>query len=452
MADATALAEAIAAGAVSPQAVVDAAYDAARARENLGAVVAMLPKCEAGRVAEEGATTGGPFAGVPMLAKDLGAPVADLRQGLGSEALRRRLPARDRETEGRLTCAFRAGGLAPMGLSTVPEFGFALSSEPPGGPVARNPFDADRTPGGSSGGAAAAVAGGIVSIAHATDAAGSIRVPAAACGLWGLKPSRGAEAAGPIFANHLMGIASEGVLARSLRDVATAHELTRSAIAEACLPEAPVIGLAIPSACGPNEVDAALRVSGHLADAGCEIVDVTAPETLGKDVHSLIGEILAVALAAVLDSLAVPDAEISPLAAANRARGCAMSGKEVFAMTNRLAELSDATHAALLSRCDAALMPVLSGPPPRIGHFPTDHADLDRHLERMEAMAPCAALANLAGLPALAIPAAVSDGLPRGVQIMGPPRSDRALLALASRIVPALPPIPYPFPVAGMPE
>ena len=115
------------------------------------------------------------------------------------------------------------------------------------------------------------------------------------------------------------------------------------------------------------------------------------PETLGQEVHSLIGEILAVALAAVLDSLAVPDAEISPLAAASRARGCAMSGTEVFAMTNRLAELSDATHAALLSRCDAALMPVLSGPPPKTGHFPTDHADLDRHLERMEAMAPCAA-------------------------------------------------------------
>jgi amidase len=124
---------------------------------------------------------------------------------------------------------FRAAGLAPVGLSTVPEFGFALSSEPPGGPVARNPFDEGRTPGGSSGGAAAAVAGGIVAIAHGTDAAGSIRVPAACCGLWGLKPSRGAEASGPIFANHLMGIASEGVLARSLRDVAAAFEDLRDA-------------------------------------------------------------------------------------------------------------------------------------------------------------------------------------------------------------------------------
>ncbi len=452
MADATALAEAIAAGVVSPQAVVDATYGAAEAREDLGAVVALLPKCVAARTVREGVATGGPFAGVPMLAKDLGAPAADLRQGLGSEALRLRLPATDRESEGRLTRAFRAGGLAPIGLSTVPEFGFALSSEPPCGPVAHNPFDTDRTPGGSSGGAAAAVAGGIVSVAHATDAAGSLRVPAAACGLWGLKSSRGAAVSGPIFANHLMGIASEGVLARSLRDVAAAYALTRSTTAEARLPEAPVIGLAIPSECGSGEAGAALLVSDHLADAGCEIVDIKAPETLGQDVHRLIGEILAIALSAVLDSADVPDAEISPLAATSRARGRAMSGTQVFSMTNRLAELSDATHTALLSRCDAVLMPVLSGPPPRIGHFPTDHADLDGHLERMEVMAPCAALANLAGLPALAIPAAMSDSLPRGVQIIGPPHSDRALLTLVSRIVPALPRILYPFPVAGMPE
>ncbi|MCY3879965.1 MAG: amidase family protein [Rhodobacteraceae bacterium] len=452
MADATALAEAISAGAVSPQAVVDATYDAAVTRGDLGAVVALLPRSEALRMAEEGAATGGPFAGVPMLAKDLGAPVAGLRQGLGSEALRRRLPATDRETEGRLTCAFRAGGLAPIGLSTVPEFGFAFSAEPPQGPVARNPFDTDRTPGGSSGGAAAAVAGGIVSIAHATDAAGSLRVPAAACGLWGLKPSRGAVVAGPIFANHLMGIASEGVLARSLRDVATAFEMTCLTEAEARLPDVPVIGLAIPPACESGEAAAAARVSDYLADAECEVVAKEAPEELGQDVLLLIGEILAVALAASLDSLEVADSEISPLAAANRARGRAMSGIEIFAVTNRLAELSNATHTALLSRCDAVLMPVLSGPPPLTGHFPTDHTDLERHLQRMEAMAPCAALANLAGLPSLAMPAAMLDGLPRGVQIIGPQQSDRALLALASRILPALPRIPFPFPVAGIAE
>lgn len=451
MPDAMSLGEAICAGELGPAEVVRAVYAAAEARDGLGAVVAMLPERDAVAMAEEGAATGGPFAGVPMLAKDLGAPAAELRQGVGSEALRLRLPSPDRAGEGRLMRAFRTGGLAPVGLSTVPEFGFALSAEPPDGPVAKNPFDPTRTPGGSSGGAAAAVASGIVAIAHATDAAGSIRVPASACGLWGLKPSRGAEIAGPIYANHLMGIASEGVLARSLRDIRAAFELTRVPGPVRDLPRAPRVGLAISGDCGPDEAEAAMHVAGHLADAGCDVSDIPMPDALGQEVHRLVGQILAVALAAGLDALAIPDEEISPLAAANRARGRAMTGTEVLAMTNRVAGLSDRVRETLFAACDVVLMPVLSGPPPRLGHFPTDHGDVDTHLERMEVMAPGAALANLAGLPALAIPAGFADGLPRGVQLIGPVASDRALFDLAARIAPVLPTIPYPHPIAGLP-
>jgi amidase len=449
--DATALAGAIRAGRVDPGALAAAVGAAARARSTLGAVVTLFDEGKMEAAIREGVASGGPFAGVPLLAKDLGAPAAGLRQGVGSEALRTRLPAADRAGEGRLMRHFRAAGLAPVGLSTVPEFGFALSSEPPGGPVARNPFDETRTPGGSSGGAAAAVASGIVALAHGTDAAGSIRVPAACCGLWGLKPSRGAEAAGPIFANHLMGIASEGVLARSLRDVVTAFEATRVTRAEADLPATPCIGLALSERCSAVDAGAAHGIAGMLHNAGCKIVEIAAPDALGCAVHALIGQILAVALATGLDALGIPDDEISPLATANRARGRSFSGTEVFAMTNRLAELSDATHRALFSDCDVVLAPILSGPPPPIGSFPTDHTDIDAHLAKMEAMAPNAALANLAGLPALAIPAGMAEGLPVGVQLIGPPQSDRALLSLAAKIAPELPPVPYPYAIAGLP-
>jgi amidase len=97
------------------------------------------------------------------------------------------------------------------------------------------------------------------------------------------------------------------------------------------------------------------------------------------------------------------------------------------------------------------LAPILSGPPPPVGSFPTDHTDIDAHLAKMEAMAPNAALANLAGLPALAIPAGMAEGLPVGVQLIGPPQSDRALLSLAAKIAPELPPVPYPYAIAGLP-
>lgn len=449
--DATAVARALAEGRLAPAALAEAVCEAVRARASLGAVVEMLPQGDMAAAIAEGVRTGRPFSGVPMLAKDLGSAPAGLRQGVGSAALRARLPVPDRASEGRLMRAFRAGGLVPVGLTTVPEFGFALSAEPPGGPVARNPFDLDRTPGGSSGGAAAAVAGGIAGIAHGTDAAGSIRVPAAACGLWGLKPSRGAEVTGPVFANHLMGIASEGVLARSLRDVAAAFDLVRVARAEATLPHAPRVGLAIPGECGPGEGAAAERVARLFAESGCEVATLAAPDALGRECHRLVGRILSVALATGLDALGIPDEEISPLARASRERGRGVSGTELMASSNRMAELSDAVCTALFGTCDVVVMPVLSGPPPLIGHFPTDHGDVNTHLERMEVMAPCAVLANLAGLPALALPAGMEDGLPRGVQLLGPVGSDRALMALAGRIAASLPAVSYPYPLAGVP-
>lgn len=131
------------------------------------------------------------------------------------------------EPDSHLAARLRAAGLCFFGLSTVPEMGLSLSTEPATGPICRNPLDPSLTPGGSSGGAAAAVSAGIVAIAHATDAGGSIRVPAACCGLVGLKPSRGMMPAGPGFGNHLGGIASELAVCRSVRDLTTLFQCAR---------------------------------------------------------------------------------------------------------------------------------------------------------------------------------------------------------------------------------
>ena len=171
--DATSLSEAFAAGHTSVRAVMEATLAACEEQSGLGAVARMLDRKAA--LAESAAP--GPFSGVPILAKDLGSHARGLAPSAGSRALRARNPTASRDSD--FFAALRASGVVPMGLSTVPEFGFALSSEPPGGPVARNPIGPDLSPGGSSGGAAAAVAAGLVAMAHATDAAGSNRVPAA---------------------------------------------------------------------------------------------------------------------------------------------------------------------------------------------------------------------------------------------------------------------------------
>ena len=205
--DAVALSAAIGRGELSAQDALGAARARAAATEDLGAVCWLMD-------GDPPAATGGPFAGVPLLVKNLGGPFAGIPMRAGSAALARMKGASDSD----LAARFRAAGFRPFGATTVPEFGLSLSSEPAIGPLCRNPLDTSRSAGGSSGGSAAAVAAGIVPLAHATDAGGSIRVPAACCGLVGLKPSRGAIPGGPGFGNHLGGIATEFAVTRTIRD------------------------------------------------------------------------------------------------------------------------------------------------------------------------------------------------------------------------------------------
>ena len=384
-----------------------------------------------------------------MLAKDLGSAARGLAPCAGSPALRKIV--RDPATDSDFMAGLRAAGLVPMGLSTVPEFGFALTSEPPGVPPAVNPFDPGRSPGGSSGGAAAAVAAGIVAVAHATDAAGSIRVPAACCGLWGLKPSRRATPGGPDYGNHLMGVVGELVLARSLRDVVQAFGAFHPDRGDALLPTRPRIAVAIPDRCDAPTAKATRAVAAHFTAIGAEVTIMPAPDALGAEAHALVGRILSVSLAEWMDALGIPDTDITPLSAANAARGRAMTGPEVFGLARRVEQFTDRA-AALFTDFDAILMPVLSGPPPRLGAFPFEHTNVDAHLAALEALAPNAAIANAAGLPALALPAGMHDGLPVGVQLMGPEGADAMLLALAALINDRLAPIPYPAPIAGLPE
>lgn len=158
----------------------------------------------------------GPFVGVPFLLKDLLQAFAGVPMSSGSEALRGSVPERDSD----LVRRFKAAGLNAFGKTNVPEFGLVAVTEPTAFGPSRNPWNTERTPGGSSGGSAAAVASGVVPLASGNDGGGSIRIPAAWCGLFGLKPSRGRVPVGPQFGEIWNGAVQDHVLTRSVRDSA----------------------------------------------------------------------------------------------------------------------------------------------------------------------------------------------------------------------------------------
>jgi len=451
MTDATALAAAISHGHISACTVMEASLAACQAQAELGAVVFQdndLARAGAAAADALPPEQRGPFHGVPFLVKDLGGFATGLPAAAGSSAIR--VQARKPERDSHLLQDLRRTGVIPFGLTATPPFGLSLTCEPDGLPPARNPWNPELTPGGSSGGAAAAVAAGIVAIAHATDAAGSIRVPAACCGLTGLKPSRGAVPGGPDFSNHLMGIASELVLARSVRDVETAFGAVHHPLASVHLPEHPRIALALPDRCEPKQRSAALAAGDALRDAGCEVHEIPAPDRLGAEAHAIARTILAVSLAEWLAALKIPHDHVPPLAGAMADEGQATPAPALFAASRQLARLTHRSR-KLFKSADAVLMPVLSSVPLSVGALDLSGSDPEAHMAMLEAFAPNAALANVAGLPVLALPFGMADGLPLGVQLMGPTGADFALLTLGTMIEARAATLHFPSAIAGLP-
>ena len=397
------------------------------------------------------------FGGVPTLAKDLGGPFKGLPVAAGSRLFKR--DSGDADSE--LAARFRAAGFCLFGLTTSPEFGLSLASEPTIGPVCRNPHDRSRTAGGSSGGAAAAVAAGIVSTAHATDAGGSIRVPAACCGLVGLKPSRGAMPAGPSFGNHLGGIASEFVVTRSIRDT----ELALTALSGKARGPFPDVSMTAPPSSrlkiglltdtgvrfptAADRLDAVEAAATALEIDGHEIVRLrwSDLETTVEDSARVFEDIVAVNLFNLVQDLALDMAMAERLTQAVAEQGSAMPAAALWASLNKAVLVSHHMW-ALFDKVDCVLSPMLSSAPLAVGSFPSDHADTELHFERMAAFAPLAPLANVSGVPALTLPfGSDAAGLPLPIQLMAPIGRDLQLLSLAFRLE-AEGRWQHPFPIA----
>jgi amidase len=463
-ADATALAEAIGCGKMTARQAMENSLAAAETHEALGAICHLdagqgLALADAFDALPVDRRKSMPFGGVPTLAKDLGGPFRGFPVTAGSKSL----PRQGGDTDSDLAARYRDAGFCLFGITTTPEFGLSLASEPLIGPISKNPLDPLLTSGGSSGGAAAAVAAGIVSIAHATDAGGSIRVPAACCGLVGLKPGRGAMAAGPLFTNHLGGIVSELAICRSVRDAARAFAVLSGSArgpyppVEQAAPKAGKLKVGLLTELGsdfsidPVRAEAvadsarALEVDGHeIVSLNCGDIRAVV-EASGRAFR----DVIAVNLASLAKLPGIDAASWEPMTQAVAEEGARMSGVQVWDLVQAMVHVSRDLH-ALFDRFDALLTPMLASAPKPIGSFPSDHRDTDLHFARMGSFAPLAALANISGFPAIALPFGVDKaGLPLPVQMIAPMGHEALLLALAARLE-GEGRWSHPFPITGL--
>jgi amidase len=375
-----------------------------------------------------------PLAGVPIAVKDNVAVAGEVATD-GSRAHAPQPATEDDPVVARL----RAAGAVVVGISRVPELCIYSATDGPG-TVTRNPWDTARSCAGSSGGSAAAVAAGVVPLAHGNDGMGSLRLPAAACGLITLKPGRDVVP-GPVGANAWYGMAENGVLATTVADLTAGFAvLAGTPVAEPVAPPAPLrIAVSTRSPLPGVRLDAAGRaaidaVVAALRDAGHTVVRkdpvVTPAAALGAVTRWLAGT--------DVDAEAL---HLDPAAMQPRSRTHARLGRWVRRaglVRPRTAEAFRGRMAGFFADVDVLLTPVVTGPP--LPARPWHERGFLANVSANARWAPWTSAWNLAGLPALVLPAGPGrQGLPSSVQLVGPAGSETRLLWLAGELERRLP-------------
>lgn len=478
--DGTALSGLLRAGEVTALELIDVAIERLEIVNPLVNAVVYRMDDEA-RAAVVGSAPSGVFAGVPFVAKDLQSNFAGHPTSLGSRLVANHV----READTELVRRLRATGVSVLGKTNLPEFGLLPYTEPELWGPCRNPWSLDRTPGGSSGGSAASVAAGIVPIAGGGDGAGSIRIPASCCGLFGLKPTRGRVPPGPVRGEPWHGAVVEHVLTRSVRDSAAMLDATHGPEPGAPYRIAPP---ARPFKREPGEDPGRLRIAW------------TAEPILGSAVHADCAQAVAEAVA-LLEELGHEVAERSPrvdgpafaraylnmmagevgadLQECQRVLGRKPRRGELEPLTRALAlvsgaisarELADSLRA--LESCgravagfftdwDILVTPTLAEPPPKLGTLPPSRMEqlqlrllgligsgrlikvaglIDRMAEGAFDFTPWTPVFNFSGQPAMSVPLHWNaDGLPVGVHFVARVGDEATLLRLAGQLERARP-------------
>lgn len=457
--DATELAEAVRRGDATPSELTEAAIARIESGdEAINAVV--IGRFDEARRDAAAVDRAAPFAGVPMLVKDLGAAIEGEPTYLGTNVLREldfRAPA-----TAHLVRRLRGAGFVILGRTNTPELGSTITTEPRSFGPTRNPWDTDRSTGGSSGGSAAAVAAGFVPVAHASDGGGSIRIPAANCGLVGLKPSRGRISAGPSVGSSWLGASTDGALTRSVRDAAAlldvlagyepgdpvtapppARPFADSFGADPGRLRVGVLDHPVFAGATPDGVtaDGVRRAADRLADLGHDVSEAS-PTELGNDefrthflnvVCSYVAEDLAWIARAAGRTLEPGDIEGGNLELARL--GHELSAPTLVATEAWLHAWSRRIVGWWFGddAFDVLLCPVINGIPPRLGELIDPETGTATLMQLMQFTSQF----NITGQPAISLPMHTSpDGLPVGIQLVGAPYREDVLLALAAQLEP----------------
>ncbi|MFN5998460.1 MAG: amidase [Paracoccaceae bacterium] len=460
--DATALAALVAKGDVTPSELLDAALAAVEARNPALNAVVLAQEGVARRAIADGLPVG-PFRGVPFLIKDLGIEAKDFPTHNGSRLFANTVYPGDSSIFQRI----KATGVVTFGRTTSPEGGVGAATEATvyGGPT-RNPWNLDHTSGGSSGGAGAAVAAGIVAMAHGSDGGGSVRIPASSCGLFGFKPTRARLPDGPYAGEGWAGMAIDGFLTRSVRDTAV--------MLDAC--EGPDLGapyVAPPLSNGhaaaisrpPRrlrvaicdttltgepihpEVAEAVRAAGRLFEALGHQVEPARPKAdvqmMMRAWTDIVGIGTALTIRSKLGDRPPRADEVEGVGRGAWAHAQTLHPTRYLQAVGEIHSFGRQMAGFFDQGPDVLLSATLAEPPAKVGRFAHDTEDYVGYRmgpNGIFAYSPFCAIFNASGQPAASLPLGWSaDGLPIGIHLAAAFGEDELLMALSAEVERAAP-------------
>lgn len=458
--DALGLAELVRRGDISPSELLEAAIERLESRDGeIGAVVFRL--YDQARAAVATGLPSGPFTGVPFSLKDLSVFYAGVPTTAATRLLADFVPDHDSAVVGR----YKRAGLVILAKTKTPEFALSLTTEPALYGPTRNPLSLTHSPGGSSGGAAAAVVAGYMPMAHATDGGGSIRAPASFCGLFGLKPSRGRVSPAPDFGEALAGMATSHCVSRSVRDSAAlldvsagaepgdpyaAPPFARPLLDEVGAPPGQLrIALCTTDFLG-NPIDTECAAAATAAAKLCESlghhVEEARPDLSGLSIIEAWRVIPAVNLlvnvtqrAKTLGRQPMPS-DLEPMNWAWLELGRRTGADDYLRAISTMHALARRVG-SFLERYDLILTPTLGQPSLKLGVVDTGGQEIEKYISLLfETIAPHTALFNQTGGAAMSVPLhRTKEGLPVGVQFAGRLGDEPKLIRLAAQLEEAQP-------------